>query len=127
MRPGLALLLLLGLPAHAATYYVTVAGLGGEPDYEQRFRSTAMELDKAFKGSAGSHVYTLVGPQATKAKMTETMAAIAREAKAEDDLVVTLIGHGTFDGVEYKFNLVGPDVTAASLRRCVTGLGRRGS
>ena len=26
-----------------------------------------------------------------------------------------LIGHGTFDGVEYKFNLVGPDITAAEL------------
>jgi hypothetical protein len=43
------------------------------------------------------------------------MAAIGREARPEDDLVVTLIGHGSFDGVEYKFNLVGPDVSAAEL------------
>ena len=40
---------------------------------------------------------------------------MAREAKAEDDLVVILIGHGSFDGTEYKFNLPGPDVTAAEL------------
>ena len=38
------------------------------------------------------------------------MAAVARDAKAEDDFVLMLIGHGSFDGVEYKFNLVGPDV-----------------
>jgi len=27
--------------AQAAPYYVTVAGLGGEPDYEQRFTALA--------------------------------------------------------------------------------------
>ncbi len=96
-------------------YYVTVAGLGGEPDYEQRFTANAKELDKVFRASSGAHVYTLMGSQATRAKLSETMAAIAREAKAEDDLVVTLIGHGSFDGEEYKFNLVGPDVSGADL------------
>jgi len=30
----------------AATYCVTVAGLGGEPDYEQRFTAMANDLDK---------------------------------------------------------------------------------
>ncbi len=29
--------------------------------------------------------------------------------------MLILIGHGTYDGVEYKFNLVGPDITAADL------------
>ena len=32
-----------------------------------------------------------------------------------DDLVLILIGHGSFDGTDYKFNLVGPDITAAEL------------
>ena len=59
-----------------------------------------------------AHVFTLTGKQATKAKLTEVMGEVAREAKAEDDLVLTLIGHGSFDGAEYKFNLVGPDMTA---------------
>ena len=108
-------MLLAGVQAWGATFYVTVAGLGGEPDYEQRFTANAMDLDKIFKSSMGAHVFTLTGKQSTKAKLTEVMAQVAREAKAEDDLVVTLIGHGSFDGVEYKFNLVGPDVTAAEL------------
>jgi hypothetical protein len=110
-----AYVLLMVAPLRASVYYVTVAGLGGEPDYQQRFTANANELDKVFKGSSGAHVYTLTGNQATRAKLSETMAAIAREAKAEDDLVLTLIGHGSFDGVEYKFNLVGPDVSAADL------------
>src|SRR5947209_3058747 len=29
------------LSAHATTYYVTIAGLGGEPDYDQRFKMWA--------------------------------------------------------------------------------------
>jgi hypothetical protein len=102
-------------PLHASVYYVTVAGLGGEPDYEQRFTAAAKDLDKVYKATSGAHVYTLIGAQATRAKLTETMAAVAREAKPEDDFVLTLIGHGSFDGVEYKFNLVGPDVSAAEL------------
>ena len=106
--------LLVG-PLRASVYYVTVAGLGGEPDYQQRFTANANELDKVFKASSGAHVYTLTGNQATRTRLSETMTAIAREAKPEDDLVLTLIGHGSFDGVEYKFNLVGPDVSAAEL------------
>ena len=111
----MAMMLLAG-SARASVYYVTVAGLGGEPDYEQRFTATAKDLDKLFKASGDAgHVYTLFGAQATKAQLTSVLAGVARDAKASDDLVVILIGHGSFDGMEYKFNLVGPDITAAEL------------
>lgn len=104
------------LSAHASIYYVTVAGLGGEPDYEQRFTAAAKDLDKLFRSSGNNvHVSTLLDGQATRAHLTETLASIAHEAKPEDDFVLILIGHGSFDGVEYKFNLVGPDITAAEL------------
>jgi hypothetical protein len=101
--------------ARAATYYVTVAGLGGEPDYEQRFTANAMDLDKIFKSAVGAHVVTLIGKQSTKAQLTAAIEQVAREAKPEDDFVLTLIGHGSFDGVEYKFNLVGPHITGGDL------------
>ena len=108
--------LIAALPAHASVYYVTAAGLGGEPDYDQRFTANAKDLDKLFKDSGnGAHVYTLTGNQATKAHLTETLALIAHDARPEDDFVLILIGHGSFDGVEYKFNLVGPDITATEL------------
>ena len=44
-------------------------------------------------------------------------------AKPTDDAVVLmLIGHGTYDGVDYKFNIpgAGPD-RARTWRRCSTG------
>jgi hypothetical protein len=107
---------LLTLNARAATYTVIVAGLGGEPDYEQHFAAAAKDLDRIFTAAGRtSHVYTLAGAQATAAQFRDTMSAVARDAKAEDDFTLILIGHGSFDGVEYKFNLVGPDITAAEI------------
>lgn len=112
----LAFSFVLVAQAHAATYYVVVAGLGGEPDYEQRFTAAANDLDKAFKAQGpASHVYTFSGTNATATHIRDTMTAIAREAKADDDFVLILIGHGSYDGVAYKFNLVGPDLSASDL------------
>jgi hypothetical protein len=116
MRLATFCLLMATLPAQASVYYVTVAGLGGEPDYEQRFTANANDLDKLFKASgSGTHVTTLTGARATKAELTSTLTSIAHDAKPEDDLVLILIGHGSFDGTDYKFNLVGPDITAQDL------------
>src|ERR1700674_1778242 len=85
--------------AQAAPYYVTVAGIGGEPDYEQRFTALAKDLDKLFKAAASdAHVYTFTGSDATKARLTDTLGQIAREAKAEDEFTLILIGHGSDDG-----------------------------
>jgi len=101
------------MQAHAAAYYVIVAGLGGEPDYDQRFTAAANELDRVFKAEGPTaHVSTLTGAQSTAAQIRQAMDAIARDAKPEDQFVLILIGHGSFDGERYKFNLVGPDVSA---------------
>jgi hypothetical protein len=102
--------------AQAAPYYVTVAGLGGEPDYEQRFTALAKDLDKLFKNAASdAHVFTFTGGDATKTHLTETLAQIAREAKPEDEFTLILIGHGSYDGEVYKFNLPGPDISGEDL------------
>jgi len=111
----LAIIMACALQARAATYYVIVAGLGGEPDYEQRFTGAAKDLDKVFKASANPHVYTLTGAQATAAQLRETLGTVARGSTPDDDFVLILIGHGSFDGVEFKFNLVGPDLTAGEI------------
>jgi len=108
--------LLYAIPARAGVYYVTVAGLGGEPDYEQEFTSLATDLDRLLKASGtDAHVYTLDGNDATRAHMMDVLGKVASQAKPDDDFVLILIGHGSYDGVEYKFNLVGPDITAADL------------
>jgi hypothetical protein len=117
--PGLAgsvCVLLSCFSARAGTYCVTVAGLGGEPDYEQRFEATASELDRILKTSGGDiHVFTLSGPGATRTHLEETLGLVARQSKPEDDFVLVLIGHGSYDGSVYKFNLPGPDISGSEL------------
>jgi len=101
----------------ASTYIVTVAGLGGEPDYEQRFAALATDMDKLLRaeGQTDRIVETLKGPEATRVKLEAALNKIAGQAKAQDAFVLMMIGHGTFDGTEYKFNLPGPDISAPEL------------
>lgn len=109
------LLLATGL-LPGATFYVTVAGLGGEPEYEQRFASQAQEIDRLIHaGNPDAKIQTLYGPQATKAQVQSVLAGVAKEAKPGDALVLMLIGHGSYDGVDYKINLPGPDLSAIEL------------
>ncbi len=105
----------LAAPMMATTFYVNVAGLGGQEDYESRFRAQVEELDKLTKGVPGAKVLSLSGASASKAKVKEVFAQLAREAKADDIVVVTLLGHGTHDGEDFKFNLPGPDLSAREL------------
>jgi len=100
---------------HATTFYVTIAGLGGEPEYEQRFSGWAKDIDKALKAAPDGKVETLYGAAATRDAIRAALARFAKDAKAQDALVVMLIGHGAFDGVEYKVNLPGPDLSAGEL------------
>lgn len=104
------LLLLCCCAAGAAERALFVAGLGGEPDYEQRFQSLAREAAKLTGGEA------LVGAQAGKKALREAIARVAGGLGEDDVFVLALIGHGTYDGLEYKFNVPGPDVTASELR-----------
>jgi hypothetical protein len=111
-----ALVLAAALSSPSATYYVTVAGLGGEVEYEQRFASIATEIDKLLKASSGgARIETLHGAAATKAKVSEVLTSIARSASPQDMVALMLIGHGTFDGVDYKINLPGPDISATEI------------
>src|ERR1035438_2231150 len=110
----LALLLLVALAPPAATFYVTISGLGGEPDYDQRFKMWAEDIDGSLKKAGGdSNVITLVAPtrEAIRAKLGE----VAKEAKPTDAVVLRRVGHGSFDGTDYKFNIPGPDISGAEL------------
>ena len=106
--------LLLVLSAHAATFYVTISGLGGEPDYDQRFKMWADDIDGSIKKAGGdATAITLQAP--TREQIRAKFAEISKLAKPADSLVLILIGHGTYDGVEYKFNIPGPDISGVEL------------
>jgi hypothetical protein len=45
----------------------------------------------------------------------QAIAKVSSEATETDTFALFLIGHGTFDGTDYKINLPGPDMTGAQL------------
>lgn len=110
---------ILCLTAHAEEFRLIVAGLGGEPDYETRFATLSAEAARL----TGAEL--LSGAAATKAALQAAIGRIAARARAEDTVTLVLIGHGTFDGVAFKFNLPGPDVSAVELRAWMDALPAR--
>ena len=110
----LVLLAAAALSLRADSYFLTVAGLGGEDQYEQRFTGWASDLTKLLKAEPGAKVDTLSGKDATKANIEVKLRALA-STKADDSFVLVLIGHGTFDDLDYKFNIPGADISASEL------------
>jgi hypothetical protein len=103
--------------ASAAPFTFIVAGLGGEPQYEQRFREQAAAIAEAAEKAAGApgHVVVLTGEQARRESVRREFEAFAGKVKASDSATVVLIGHGTYDGDDYRFNVPGADITGAEL------------
>lgn len=112
----LCLLFALASILPGANYYLTIAGLGGNPDYDTQFAKWAADLDHELKTNGpDAHVITLSGSAATRQKVQETLSGLAAEVQPGDAFALLLIGHGTYDGTDYKFNLPGPDVSASEL------------
>lgn len=119
------LLLWIAVSAQAANYFVVVAGLGGAPEYDAQFAKWAQELEHELNASAETHVITLSGAGSSKQQVEQALNKVARESTAADSFGLFLIGHGSFDGVDYKINLPGPDMTAAELAKALNSIPSR--
>jgi hypothetical protein len=102
---------------HAApATVVLVVGAAGQEDFGRQFRQWAQSWQEA-GARAGACVLTigLEEPGATNdlQRLQETLRAQSQETTS--DLWLVLLGHGTFDGQEAKFNLRGPDLSTTEL------------
>lgn len=131
---GLIVLLLAAPAAAAQQYAIVITGASGGPEYAERFdrwRDTFVAVLLERYGYPRDHVIVLAeepGPglrPATAAQVHTAIEEIARQATAQDMVLVLLMGHGSvFEGEDARFNLVGPDLTMnewASALNSVTG------
>ena len=59
---------------------------------------------------------------ATAANVRQHLTTVRRAMTRDYFLFIVLIGHGTYDGVDAKFNLVGADLESAQWAELVAGL-----
>ena len=115
----LILLLSMSLPVQVETRptVLVVVGAEGERGFGLAFTSSAERWASA--AERGSAEFVQIGGQGDDEAAANAptdkerlQAALAAEVKKTDaPLWVVLVGHGTHDGRESKFNLRGPDVT----------------
>jgi hypothetical protein len=113
--------LLATASASAALHVVIIEGLAGEAVYATQFATQMAAIRKAAAKLADEqHVQVLSGTGATQAAVRTLFKSLANTASADDRLALYLIGHGSFDGTDYKFNLPGPDLTGTDLQALLT-------
>ena len=119
-----------------ATHLLVVSGAGGEPQYREAFHTMGARLAGAAVqrlGMPAANVVFLAEDSArapaqgrsSRAGLERALAAMAARAKAEDRVVVVLVGHGSQQGGAARFNLPGPDITAAEFARLLAPFGAR--
>jgi len=115
-------------------FAVIIVGAGGEEPYAEQFSQWSVELTKILTGRfrfARERVRVLAEkPLAGESKSTadevrRTFTSLKSELAPDNVLFVFLIGHGSFDGKEAKFNLVGPDLSALEYSNLLTQLPTR--
>jgi hypothetical protein len=91
---------------------IIAVGAPGAPEYKSEFDRWA-DLWQAAAGKAGAESIRIGATEAAGATDRERLhsALVAKSAAGRELLWIVLIGHGTFDGHEAKFNLRGPDVS----------------
>lgn len=115
-RIAALVLCLLGasMTAQAETRYLIVGGLGGQPDYAAQFDAQAQSLADAARASVpAENVVVLSGEAATTEAIETAFEELARTSAAADSVAVFLLGHGSYDGEQYKFNIPGRDLDGA--------------
>jgi hypothetical protein len=121
-------------PVDANKFALVVAGVGGEEVYTRKFTAQATRLYEALTAELGFDVKNVAllteaatggGPEdgaretdaaparrATADEVRKTFASFKSAGNAESLVLVVLIGHGSVDNQQAKFNLIGPDLTA---------------
>jgi hypothetical protein len=134
MRVGviLALALLLAHPVAAEERWAFVlSGASGGPKYAEQMRDWRAGLQSALVDRYGFKADKIrvfvdetvkAGEAGNAENVRKAFADVRKQLNREDVLLVILLGHGTYDGDVAKFNLVGPDLTAADWSTLLTGV-----
>jgi len=116
-------------------FAVIINGAGGEEEYAKQFQQWTKDLTTALTQKYGfdpNKLRVLTEKPAdanalrsTAEEVKRTFSLLKTELHQDNILFVFLIGHGSFDGREAKFNLVGPDLPASEYDTLLSSLPTR--
>jgi hypothetical protein len=118
--------------ARDGRWAIVVSGASGGADYAKQLAGWRQAIETALTarfGFAAAQIVQLVdesardaGTPATAENVRKTLTALKGRIGKDDQVLLVLLGHGTFDGQQAKFNLVGPDLTATDWAALLNGL-----
>jgi len=105
---------------------IVVVGAAGEEDFGKDFAKWVRLWEKASEQGGAKNVALGLGETNGMSDLERLKQILSDEPKdSPGELWLVLIGHGTFDGKEAKFNLRGPDLSAAELGEWLKPFRRR--
>jgi len=96
---------------------VVLTGLSGTPEYAETFGKWADATEKICRESIRGTPIRLDGAVLGK---DEILSQLARAEDGAAALWLFVIGHGTYDGRTYRFNIKGPDLTTDDFKSALT-------
>jgi hypothetical protein len=114
-----------------------LSGVGGDPHFTGRFTRWGADLSDVFRqrlaASEANVVFLAERPErdaringpATRERLEAALRDLGQRAGADAEVVLVLFGHGSDREGDPRFNLVGPDVTAADLGTWLAGIRAR--
>ncbi|HEX7317265.1 MAG TPA: hypothetical protein VF297_25430 [Pyrinomonadaceae bacterium] len=115
-------------------YAVILSGASGDEEFARRFKGWTAELRGALVERFGfdeARVTVLTETpegralRATADEVRRAFASLKASVGPDSTVFVFFIGHGTFDGRQAKFSLVGPDLAAAEYAELLSNLPAR--
>src|SRR5688572_11140389 len=115
-------------------FLLIVVGLAGDPEHGALFHKWGATLAEASAkvGVTPERLVYLVdnkdeddkltGGRSTREEIGTALAGFAKAAAPDDVVYVVLIGHGSFDGSNARFNLPGPDMGPADFNAALKAL-----
>ena len=109
-------------------YAVVISGASGGGEYADRFWEWSSKLVATLKdplqwprenlfflAEDPERDPSLVTARAVKSDLMRLVGDLESRVRPDDLLFLLLLGHGNFDGSDYRYNLRGPDLTGAEL------------
>ena len=131
---GVGLWVLIAAPAAAAERYaLVISGVSGGEKYAAQQKKWREEIATFLTAGLAVPDANLVvldeehdaSSTPTAANIRRVLGDLRRRVTGSDTLLFVLLGHGTYDGIDAKFNLVGPDLSAAEWKDALDGVAGR--